>query len=101
MFVDVAGPAVVCTGNEWLALPAGTVTVAGTITRSGRPLDRLTIVPPAGAAAKSVTVPVAEAPADTLLGTTVTPDRPVGGGGGVPTGFTVRGAVSVTPAPVT
>jgi len=50
--------------------PAGTVTVAGTVTRLLL-LDRLTFAPPAGAAIFSETVPVLELPLTTLLGLNV------------------------------
>ncbi len=101
MFVDVAGPEVVVTVKVALEASAGTVTLAGTMIRSGSPLERLTIVPPWGAGALKLTVPVAEPPAVTLEGLTVTPAKSGGGGGGVPSGFTVNVAVNVTPPPVT
>ena len=101
MFVDVAGPAVVVTAKVALEAPAGTVTLAGTMTRSGSPLERLTVVPPDGATTLNLTVPVAEPPAVTLDGVTVTPASTGGGGGGAPCGFTVNVAVSVTPPPAT
>lgn len=83
-----------------LVVPAGTVTLAGTLAAAGRLLDSATIVPPAGAALGTVTVPVAGFPPGTLVGLTVNADS-VGAGGGVPSGFTVRSAASVTPPPVT
>jgi len=83
-----------------LVAPAATVTLAGTDAEPGRLLARLTDVPPAGAALGSVTVPVAGLPPTTLVGLTVNEER-VGGGGGVPDGFTVRLAETVTPPPVT
>lgn len=86
--------------NEALVAPAGTVTVGGTAADLGTRLDRSTTRPPAGAGAGSVTVPVAEVPADTVLGLTVNVDR-VGPGGGVPGGSTVRIADTVSPAPET
>src|SRR5882672_1685460 len=100
MFVEVTGPSVVVTVNVALNPPAGTVTLAGTATRSGRPLESVTTWPPAGAGEVSVTVPTDELPAVTLEGFSVSPESG-GGGGGVPTGFTVSGAVSVTPPPET
>jgi hypothetical protein len=52
--------------------PAGTVTVAGTVTLVK--LDvRVTIAPPAGAGPVNVTVPVEEAPPATLVGETLIP----------------------------
>ncbi len=83
-----------------LVAPAATVTLAGTVAEPGRLLVRLTTVPPAGAALGSVTVPVAGLPPTTLVGLTVNEER-VAGGGGVPDGFTVRLAETVTPLPVT
>jgi hypothetical protein len=83
-----------------LVAPAGTVTLAGTLAAPGRLLPMATTVPPAGAALGSVTVPVAGFPPTTLRGLTVKEESD-GGGGGVPTGFTVKSAERVTPAPVT
>jgi len=54
-------------GNVALVAPSGTVTFAGT--KAGEPLvQRATVRPPAGAAAFSVTVPVAGLPAFTGFG---------------------------------
>lgn len=50
--------AAVETGNEALALPSGTVKLAGTIAAEGLSLDRDITAPPAGAAPLSITVPV-------------------------------------------
>jgi len=83
-----------------LLAPAGTVTLAGTLAAPGRLLDSATIVPPAGAALGSVTVPVAGVPPATLVGLSTNEDS-VGAGGGVLSGFTVKSADSVTPPPVT
>jgi hypothetical protein len=52
-------------------LPAGTVTLAGTLATDALLLVSLTCAPPAGAAAFNVTVAVAELPAVTLEGFTV------------------------------
>jgi hypothetical protein len=50
--------------NVALADPAGTLTLAGTVT--GSPADNDTTAPPAGAAAVRVTVPVTRFPPTTL-----------------------------------
>jgi len=83
-----------------LVAPAATVTLAGTLAEPGRLLDRVTTVPPVGAALASVTVPVAGLPPVTLLGLTLN-EESAGGGGGVPAGFTVNVADWVTPPPET
>jgi hypothetical protein len=54
-------------------LPAGTVTLAGSVA-AGLPLDRVTTAPPVGAGALSVTVPVELAPPITVIGFRVTED---------------------------
>jgi hypothetical protein len=46
------------TGNVVDVVPAGTVTLAGTVAAPGVPLVRVTTVPPAEAAPFNVTVPV-------------------------------------------
>jgi hypothetical protein len=56
--------ALVAIVNVALAAPAGTVTLAGTVT--GSPPDNDTTAPPDGAAPVSVTVPVTEVPPTTL-----------------------------------
>jgi len=53
---------VVVTVNVALALPPGTVTVAGTKATEGLPLDSDTTAPPLGAGPLSVTVPVEPLP---------------------------------------
>jgi hypothetical protein len=58
-------------GNVADVFPMVTTTFAGTVTE-GSPLERITISPPAGAAAESVTVPVAGAPPTTVVGKIVT-----------------------------
>jgi hypothetical protein len=66
--------AVVVTVNVLLVVPAGTVTLAGTVA-AAEVSDRVTTVPPAGAAAVRVTVPVDEAPPATLDGLRASADR--------------------------
>jgi hypothetical protein len=83
-----------------LVAPVATVTLAGTLAAPGWLLDKLTTVPPAGAALGSVTVPVEGLPPVTLVGLTVKDER-LAGGGGVPSGLTVNVADWVTPPPVT
>jgi hypothetical protein len=61
----------VATVNVALELPAGMATVAGTVA-VGELLDKLTVIPPAGAAAVKLTVPVDELPPGTLAGFSVT-----------------------------
>ena len=81
--------------NDALVAPAGTVTVAGTLTAPGSELLRLTAMPPVGAALPRVTVPVADVPPGTLVGLTA---KPVSGGR---LGCTTRSAERVMPPPVT
>ena len=88
-------------GNVALVAPAATVTLAGTVA-AGRLLVRLTTAPPDSAALDSVTVPVDELPAVTLLGLTLNAESvAAGGGGGAASGVTVNVADLVTPPPVT
>src|SRR5687768_13697046 len=77
--------AVVVTGNVAEVAPSGTVTVAGTVATVGLLLARVTVTPPAGAAADSVTVPVEGLPPATLVGFSVAEARvgPVTGAAGV------------------
>jgi len=72
-----------------LALPAGTVTVNGTLA-APLPLESMTCAPPAGAGPLSVTVPMEDCkPPTTLVGFSVS-EATVGG-------FTVSEAVRVVP----
>jgi hypothetical protein len=80
------------TVNVAVVAPAATVTVAGTVAAPVL-LDSVTVIPPAGAALVSVTVPVDEAPPVTLAGLSATADSDAGGGAGV----MVSVAVRVTP----
>ena len=64
--VDVVTEEVVI-GKFALVAPAGTVTLAGTVT-AAELSDNVTAVPPEGAAALRVTVPVEEFPPTTLVG---------------------------------
>jgi hypothetical protein len=77
------------TANVAVALPAGTVTVAGTVA-AALLLDRDSTVPPVGAVFVRVTVPVDEFPPATLVGLTDTLDSAVDG-------VTVSVAVWLTP----
>ena len=83
----------VLTANVALVVPAGTVTLEGTLA-APLLLESATCEPPAGAGPLSVTVPVEDCtPPITLVGFTVTEER-VGGGGG--TGVTVSVADLLT-----
>jgi hypothetical protein len=73
--------ALVFTGNVALLAPAGTVTLAGTVT-AVELSERGTTSPPAGAEEFSTTVPVAAVPPATLDGPTVTEESE----GAVPVG---------------
>jgi hypothetical protein len=64
-------PETVATVKLALVCPAATVTLAGTIA-AALLLDNVTTVPPVGAAAVSVTVPVELAPPLTVLGLSAT-----------------------------
>src|SRR4051794_31615373 len=55
-------------GNDALVAPSGTVTVGGTVAAVELLLDRITAVPPAGAGAATVTVPVEVVPPTTVVG---------------------------------
>jgi hypothetical protein len=76
--VDVATVRVV-TVKVVLVLPAGTVTLAGTVAAAVLPLVSVTTVPPVGAAPLNVTVPVEVAPEVTDVGFNVTDDTETGG----------------------
>jgi hypothetical protein len=91
---------VVVTGNVAVALPAGMVTVGDTLA-AVLPLVRLTLVAAATAEVK-LTVPWDDEPAGTVDGFSETAlSAGPEGGAGVPGGFTVSTADSVTPAPDT
>jgi len=83
-----AATAFVATVNVAVRLPAGTVTVAGTLAL-GSALPSPTTAPPVGAGPFRVTVPVAEVPPSTGFGLK---DRAA-----TASGLTVRGAVAVVP----
>ena len=57
-----------------LVLPAGTVTLAGTVAAAVLPLVSVTTAPPVGAASFNVTVPVEDVPGITDVGLNVTDD---------------------------
>src|SRR5579859_319764 len=84
--VVVTAPLV--TLNVPLVLPAATNTLAGTPATAALLLDSVTVIPPAGAAAASVTVPTEPTPATTVLGDTDTD---------VSSGLTINVAVCVLP----
>ena len=65
---------VVVTVNVAVVLPAATATVAGTVAEVLL-LDKLTEIPPVGAAVLKVTVPVDELPPITLVGLSDTDDK--------------------------
>jgi len=92
--VDVA-TALVLTVNVALVAPAAIVTLDGVLAALVLLLERVTVAPPAGAAALSVTVPVEDCtPPTTLVGFSVNDER-VGGGGAA--GITVSEADLVVP----
>ena len=72
-------PATVATVKLALVCPAATVTLAGTVA-AALLLDNVTTVPPLGAAAVRVTVPVELVPPVTVLGFSVS-DEGMGAGG--------------------
>src|SRR4051812_40180268 len=82
-------------GNVALVAPSGTVTVAGTLATVELLLDRITAVPPAGAGAATVTVPVEVAPPATVVGLREKDviDWKTGGGVGVDVGVGVGSGV--------
>jgi len=86
--VDVV-TAVVLMVNVAVEPPAATVTEAFTVAEAE--LDRETTMPPVGAAALKVTVPVEDVPPVTLVGFRDTPDNAMAGG------VTVSETVLVTP----
>lgn len=81
VIVDVADAptALVLTVNEAVVAPARTVTEAGTVATEVLLLERVTIVPPAGAALVSVTVPLDELPPVTAVGLRATSCNAAGG----------------------
>ena len=79
----------VLTGKVAVVPPAGTVTLAGTLATPGLVLESDTTVPPLGAGALSVAVPVEELPPVTLDGLRLR-EESVGG-------VTVSEAVRVAP----
>ena len=81
----------VVTVNVALALPAGTVTEAGTVAADALLLVSATTAPPSGALLLSVIVPVDAVPPVTLVGLRATAVKLAAGG------VTVRVAVCVPP----
>ena len=74
-------PLVVAIVNLADELPERIVTVAGTLARNGWLLDKFTTIPPDGATALSVTVPIEEAPPATMVGLSVKAARTADAGG--------------------
>jgi hypothetical protein len=74
--------AIVVTWNVPIAVPAGMVTLAGTVAADVLLLERETTVPPAGAGPLRVTVPVDGLPPFTLVGLSASEDRTGELGGG-------------------
>ena len=71
--------AMVVTVKVAVALPAGTITLAGTVA-AALFLDKATEMPPLGAALLKVTVPVEDVPPVTLVGLTETEESAGAGG---------------------
>ena len=92
--VVVAVTALVLTLKVAVVEPAATVTLAGTVAAAGLLLDRVTLVPPLGAAFVNVTVAVEELPPITVAGFNVSPDAAAE----VEDVCTVNEAVMVAPA---
>jgi hypothetical protein len=92
--VAAVAEGVVVMVNVAVELPAGTVTEVPTVAEAEL-LDRVTLMPPVGAAPVKVTVPVEDVPPVTLVGFTDTPDRAIAGG---VTGTMVSVAGLLTPA---
>jgi hypothetical protein len=80
--------------NAALVAPAGTVTLAGTVTTGVLLLESETTAPPVGAGPFRATRPEVGAPPTTLLGVNV---REVSVGPAAGCGVTVREALCVTP----
>jgi len=74
-----------------LAIPPGTVTLAGTVATAVLLLESMTTAPPPGATPFRVTVPCEELPPVTLVGFSVSEER-------ASEGVTVSEAVRVAPA---
>ncbi len=85
----------VLTVAEARIAPAGTVTVEGTAAVHGREEVSVTIAPPLGAGAVSVTVAVEELPPTTRVGLSA---MDASAGAVVVAGLTVRRVLFVTPA---
>jgi hypothetical protein len=83
MMADPVASGDVAIGKFALVEPAGTVTFAGAVAMWGASFERSTTIPPGGAAAVSLTVPVVERPWTTSAGLMVTADSvgAVDGGG--------------------
>src|SRR6266542_2484605 len=86
-------------GKVAVVSPARTPTLEGTVTAVGSLLVSVTIAPPVGAAAVSVTVPVAVAPPTTLIGFTAS-DATTGPVVGGVVGVVGAGGVGAGGAPI-
>ena len=86
----VPDPLIVCTVKVAVVDPAAIVTLAGT-NAAAPVVHSSTAMPPAGAAALSVTVPVDDVPPATLVGLTETEERAT-----LANGLTVSAAVLLT-----
>src|SRR5215218_1523174 len=91
--------ALVVIGKVAVVSPARTATLEGTVTAVGSLLVSVTIAPPVGAAAVSVTVPVAVPSPTTLMGLT-TSDVTVGSVVGGVVGVVGAGGVGAGGAPI-
>ena len=83
--------------NVFVVVPCATTTLPGTVASEVFELDSVTVVPPAGAAADSVTAPVAEDPPEMLVGLIESDASATGGGGGGGAALTVNVVALLTP----
>ena len=87
------------TGNVALVAPAGTVMLPGTEAILAELLERVTLRPPVGAGALSVTVPVDGSPPFTLVGLRVSDANVTAGGPDDTTSATALPGATSVPAP--
>ena len=81
--------------------PVGTVTLAGTWATAGLLLESATTVPPSGAAALTMIVPLVASPPATVVGLMSTFVTEVGGGGACAVKLRVADHAPGTPAELT